>query len=203
MSLLDALNDLTLVTSTVFKHTNTVPTCRQKCGACCFEPVYATRAEAALIIDTIRSLPNGEAGVQMVQVAVAAWLDKFSASDLYDQKKPAALDYRKLFMACPFLAADQNCDVYAVRPASCRMHFTVGDPAWCGNLERRTDQQYVDVPGTALVIPPLMEALMGVAGEVNAIDSTAASDHLGVMLAEVLGLEPRPSGARTIRGKPA
>lgn len=202
MSLLDALNELTLVTNAVFRQTNTTPTCGANCGACCFEPVYATRAEATLIIDTIRALPDGDAGVQSVRVAVAAWLDKFAASDLYDQEKPNALDYRALFLACPFLRADQNCDVYAVRPAGCRMHFTVDDPAGCGNLQRRRTQGYVDMTGTALVVPPLLEAIMDVGLAVYALDSDAVSDHLGVMLADVLGLDPRPSGARTIQGEP-
>jgi Fe-S-cluster containining protein len=201
VSLLDALNDLTLVTSEVFKQTNTTPTCGNKCGACCFEPVYATRAEAQLIIDTIRALPNGETGVQMVRVTVAAWLLRFAVSDLYEQQKPAALEYRALFMACPFLQADQSCDVYAVRPSGCRMHFTIGHPSWCGNLEKRREQQYVDVAGTALKIPPLMDALMEIGRQVHAVDPAGTTDHLGVMLADVLGLDPRPSGARETPGE--
>ena len=202
MSLLDALNELTVVINAIFRQTDTRPTCGANCGACCYEPVYATRVEAQLIIDTIRALPNGEAGVRMVRVAVTAWLDQFRASGLYYQEKPNAIEYRALLLACPFLGDDQNCDVYAVRPAGCRMHFTIGDPSWCGNLEQRRKQDYVDVTGTALVIPPLMEALMDVGRQVHAIDSDATSDHLGVMLADVLGLDPSPSGARTIRGEP-
>ena len=71
MSVLDSLNELTVVINAVFRQTDTRPTCGANCGACCFEPVYATRVEAQLIIDTIRDLPNGEAGIRMVRLAVA------------------------------------------------------------------------------------------------------------------------------------
>lgn len=202
MSLLDALNDLTVTVSTVFKHSDQPPpTCGANCGACCYEPVYATWAEATLIISTIRSLPNGEAGIKMVKLSVQHWIKAFEESDLHHQDRPKAIEYRRLFLACPFLTADQNCDVYAVRPGGCRMHFTNGDPSWCGNLEKRTEQSYVDVEGTALVIPPLLDAIMALAREAIAIDPEAEGDHLGVMLAEVLDLNPEPSGARTRKGE--
>lgn len=190
-----ALERLSAVLHDTLAASGDVPTCAKGCAACCEEPMYATRAEAAACVDAVRAA-GGEAAVGRLRFWVAEWLALLRRTPLWHERRPDAIAYRRLRLKCPLLTAQDTCGVYAARPAGCRMHVTKGPREGCEDLAKRRDQTYIDVVGSALRIPPLLAAIREASDASVDADGTVAVDHLGVMLGEVLGLDAPASGAR-------
>lgn len=91
--------------------------CRKGCSACCHLHVAIIQHEARLALDL--ALARG-------LVIDRPRLERQSAA------KGAAWDLLpKADRACVFLGAQGECQIYEHRPASCRKHMVMSDPALC------------------------------------------------------------------------
>lgn len=89
--------------------------CKAGCGWCCHQQVGLSVPEAVRIAVHIRTLPEAE-GTAMTQ-RLRHVAEKTKGMD--------TLDWARSRTACPFLGADGNCMIYAVRPLRCRGAYSV------------------------------------------------------------------------------
>lgn len=106
--------------------------CAAGCAACCRYWVEATPLEAIDIADELRAKGRDTP-------LMRAKLE--SVGNLMQRKTHE--EYWRLGRYCPLLGPDRKCSVYSVRPATCRLHQSVTDPALCD--ESRGDR--IDVDG--------------------------------------------------------
>ena len=140
--------------------------CARGCFACCYEPVYASRAEAQHIVDGLT-----EARKILVKERLVDWL---ADADL-TSKTITSLRWRRLLIPCPLLK-DNECSVYERRPIGCRMFFAVSNPENCSGPARR-HQLFVSYP---------KDITIAIAGTAWQIEPNIVMDHLGVHLANIL-----------------
>ena len=133
--------------------------CRRGCANCCRLAVHATWPEAQVLAATL----NGE---QMARLdAHVARLRQEGEDDV--NLLAYLRRHRDTLSGCPFLDAGGACDVYSVRPLSCRALHSTRPGDWCG-LDLATlpaidkelylqslDPQWVDVPTHFLSRPRL------------------------------------------------
>ncbi|MDT8440927.1 MAG: YkgJ family cysteine cluster protein [Desulfuromonadales bacterium] len=97
--------------------------CRPGCAACCRLAVHCSLAEAVAVA----------AGLDAARERIlSAYVDRLLAA------APGLADLASYLRAhcrglgpCPFLASDGRCDIYAVRPLSCRALLSTRPAAWC------------------------------------------------------------------------
>jgi len=162
-----------------------VPSCRRGCFACCYEPVYAERREAALALEAAEALPEEERAE--IRERIRTWMDAIKASAILQAETPHVADYRKLRLPCPFLK-DGECRIYADRPMGCRTHFAVGPREACEDDGRRLGQQFMYVPD--ILTGPMFEILDG--------PGSLVMDHFGLFLGEILLGEKVESASRSM-----
>lgn len=92
--------------------------CRRGCSQCCRQHVTVTKPEALLLLHYARA-----EGVPIDWQRVQRQSQHASLARWHEQ--PPA-DW-----ACAFLSAQGECTVYEHRPAVCRKHAVIGDPAQC------------------------------------------------------------------------
>lgn len=170
--------------------------CKAGCFACCDEPVYATRAEAALLVEAVRR--QGPEAFDAFRKRVIIWIRKFMVSDLWDVDMPPVVQYRSRRLTCPLLI-DGKCSAYAYRPMGCRLHLMQGSSKPCEDLTLRSRAKYVEVLATAQRF-----GHMGVIFAMN--EATQASsdpehghfvvDNLVVLMAEAMGIAAPPTASR-------
>ena len=198
-----ALLHLSETMDAVFESTKEPITCQKRCSSCCFEPVYVSQPEINLML---KAVDDGATPYTREELfaATEAWVKTFVSAGFLTQERVSAHDYRAAHVRCPLLFGKKDyrgtCGVYDVRPAGCRMHFTRGERTGCEDLEKRKDQKYIDVVGTAMQARPIADALINIA--MKARDEQegggVASDHLGIMLAQALGIPCPDSAARVV-----
>jgi Fe-S-cluster containining protein len=154
------------------------PTCGKNCPACCYEPVYAERTEAALI--AARLLTMDPDVRQRVLQRARAWVQAFEPSALRMQEQPDVLEYRQLRLACPLLE-DGECLVYEDRPNGCRAHVALGPRERCEDHSKRRDQMFM--MNNEFMAGAMMKLAAGVAVDGHA---ELLMEHLGLLLAEAL-----------------
>jgi Fe-S-cluster containining protein len=155
------------------------PCCTAGCHACCSEPVYASQAEVAHIVETLTPRQIAE-----VKFLLPQWLQH--TQPIMSQNMPDAVAYRALNVPCVLLDPGLGlCTVYPRRPLSCRTWFALTNPAAC-DLPARSHQKYANFsPG-----------IFYATGIPVAVNGMVIMDHLGVLLAEkLLGLDI-PSASR-------
>lgn len=91
--------------------------CKRGCSACCSLFVEITHDEAALIK---KDLVKSGLKIDREKLARQAMVD---AKKWHDQSKED--------QKCVFLGVDGACQIYPVRPVSCRKYFSVDDPKRC------------------------------------------------------------------------
>lgn len=101
-------------------------TCRPGCSACCSQLPITTLPEAVAIAEFVLSL--GTAGEEQART----WSQKFleNVARFSDTGLDASLYFEERIV-CPFLNEERLCDVYSVRPSSCRHLYVTSDPALC------------------------------------------------------------------------
>lgn len=106
--------------------------CRKGCAFCCYLSVDITLHEADLLLEMCQSEDISIDWKRVVKQARKA--DDFNSLDYQDRK-------------CPFLADDDSCKVYRLRPNSCRKLVVVSDPKKCDTLNHNGAQvaRLVDV----------------------------------------------------------
>ncbi len=92
-------------------------TCRQGCAHCCLIPVMVTIPEAVVALDY--------AEAQGIAVDELKLRRQARYGDAMWFEQPAA------DLTCVFLTEAKSCAIYPARPASCRKHFSAGDPDEC------------------------------------------------------------------------
>lgn len=110
------------------RHPGVIP-CRMGCTACCHGPFDISAADAALLRAGLATLPadRREAARQRAQALLRRfrelfpdWGPPYDVADLgedeFDELADALADE-----PCPLLGADGSCELYAWRPAVCRM----------------------------------------------------------------------------------
>lgn len=91
------------------------PACKAGCGWCCHQQVGVTVPEAIRIAVHIRSLPETDSAAMAARVVAVAELSRGMNTTKWAQAR----------IACPFLGADGNCMIYAVRPLRCRGAYSI------------------------------------------------------------------------------
>ena len=114
--------------------------CRSGCGACCSQLVPISKAEGAILLKLIESMPAEKQGqVRSRFAANMAVLNEHGlletlekATSNHDKKelKALGLTYFGLNLPCPFLQ-NQSCSIHPQRPLSCREYLVVSDPKFC------------------------------------------------------------------------
>lgn len=98
--------------------------CGPGCGNCCALTVNCSLAEAlavARVLDApLRALLDAAAARIVAHARECTDARTFLSS------------YRRAVGPCPFLDADSNCAIYAVRPLACRALLATRPPDWCG-----------------------------------------------------------------------
>lgn len=110
------------------------PTCTKGCSACCELLVVLTAVEADALADRVVNDPALKGDVE----AILANLDRQSVALVWgaDDIGPLRHEWWQARHQCALLDPETKlCRVYEYRPAPCRTHLVVSDPALCG---RRT-----------------------------------------------------------------
>lgn len=155
------------------------PACAAGCAACCFEPVYAERAEAEYLL---QDMPEDTRAA--LALRVAEWWLRFEEEGLMGITPPEPEDFRGLLryrsarLPCPLLA-DDHCDVYATRPFGCRTHTALGHRQRCEVDRERPMQQFIRLQPQAH--GHFFSILMGAAPAFF-----FQFDHLGIWLGHLL-----------------
>lgn len=93
--------------------------CKPKCSSCCVRPVRITLAEAAAIVDSLKSKNLWE---KVKKIAI-----EYEEFDEIDQ-----LTWLRMKISCPVLDTDSNlCMAYENRPLTCSIHYVDSDPKGC------------------------------------------------------------------------
>ncbi|MEO6094677.1 MAG: YkgJ family cysteine cluster protein [Fibrobacteria bacterium] len=108
--------------------------CKKGCGACCYQAVPLSPAEAWMIADVVASLPADRKAATLERFAAAkARLSEAGFGERSLQGAGEAevmklgIDYFRLRIPCPFLV-DDACSIHPNRPSACR-EFLVSSPA--------------------------------------------------------------------------
>lgn len=97
-------------------------TCKRGCAHCCYLLTGVTAAEAAPIAEKLFEKPDWkEIVARLADTARRSSFDGLTRLSFFKEKVP-----------CAFLDLKKNeCEIYELRPAACRSHFVVSDPAFC------------------------------------------------------------------------
>jgi len=92
--------------------------CKRKCSGCCRRMVYITVAEAIVIHEHLEK--------------AGRWPEVFQKCSqmLSSVRNSSPMSWFRMNVACPVLS-DDDCLAYAVRPATCAVHFVLSDPSLC------------------------------------------------------------------------
>ncbi|HEX5417623.1 MAG TPA: YkgJ family cysteine cluster protein [Chloroflexota bacterium] len=110
------------------------PACRRGCSFCCYQLVPLTVLEAQRIASNLATRTRSERrdlgqAIDRQEKRFAAWVQEYHPSNIQDRQ--TNLSYLKQRIPCPFLGAEDECRVYAVRPLICRGHHALGTSANC------------------------------------------------------------------------
>ena len=121
-------------------------TCTKGCAACCELLALITWPEAALIAETLR-----EQG--LVERFLSKLLEQAKQSDFegLDQES-----YWIRRIPCAFLGDDRLCQIYDVRPGTCRYHVAFSAPELCSIRPSGTVRQLDEGPIIAQALGPLL-----------------------------------------------
>lgn len=104
-------------------------TCRKGCGDCCKRfLISVTFPEAVAVAEYVLTEPKFSLQKARIFKQLHAQVAAFAEA----QAKKDVSHYRQAQVACPFLSSENTCEVYKVRPSSCRLHYAVSDPVHCG-----------------------------------------------------------------------
>lgn len=116
----------------VLRSGGTAPSCSRGCSHCCRH--YVSSVEPYELIFLHGRIARGPAYPSQViglhrRATLFHSLRRESDGELAEDK--ALYRYYLRGVPCPFLGSDGACGVYEARPMSCRMFFSLSDPAFC------------------------------------------------------------------------
>lgn len=88
------------------------------CGACCHESVGASFAEAEIILDSIKQMPEDQRCILLQKIFEYCF-------EIYQNRKK-----------CPFLKEDNSCTIYEIRPLNCRVYGHWDEAEYNENYKR-------------------------------------------------------------------
>jgi Fe-S-cluster containining protein len=117
-------------------------TCAPGCHACCSMYVSIKPVEAEVLARYVRRSPNLLGRLQTYMALLKSreetpdYQRKIKAIQSSRKNKKSRADERaqlhlSLKLPCPFLSEEGYCDVYPIRPATCRAYYVVSDPKEC------------------------------------------------------------------------
>ena len=142
--------------------------CKKGCGACCAQAVPLAPAEARLIRDLVKALPEPRRSTvrdrfRAARQAIeqAGLLDTFLDTSGLDSAEILELgrEYLRLQIPCPFLE-DQACSIHPQRPVRCREYLVTSSPEFCAGPEAAAITR-VQLPAEVL------SAMLAVGGEAS------------------------------------
>lgn len=152
--------------------------CRKGCNACCFDIPSGLRVmELVYLYDVLWGMGRKAReyfelmkldSIRFQEILAPKIGDKQKISASSPEYREAQLEYLKEGRPCAFLGDDGGCDIYEHRPISCRMYFSLTDPAWCD-------------PGSGkfeLSVHPRMEPHKEIDEAMLAIDSRLGMDDV-------------------------
>lgn len=131
--------------SLVLNHSSVENTCRIKCTSCCYHWVEDINSfEAEIIADYIRK----NMAEQIPAIVKICEEDQKELEHLYKHVQEKLLDsqdecgdidevdlllsvFYQMRRPCPLLGKDGICQVYQVRPLTCRIYMSFSDPSLC------------------------------------------------------------------------
>lgn len=114
-------------------------TCREGCSSCCKLPASATVAEMAPVVSYL----SDRKAVRALEQRIASYLE-VAASFVLNDPADRARFFKTMKMDCVFLR-DNKCEIYPLRPASCRFHYVVSHPKHCGPDDKRGVVDQIDL----------------------------------------------------------
>lgn len=119
----DKLESFTEKWLTEYKESGKTIFCQAGCSGCCNLAVHATLPEAARVA---KKLPD------QLHSRISAYITRLkecltSAKDM----KSYLRQHRTTIGPCPFLDLNGHCDIYALRPLSCRALLSTRPADWC------------------------------------------------------------------------
>jgi Fe-S-cluster containining protein len=116
----------------VLRTGESAPACSRGCSHCCHHYVASVEPFELIFmhgrVARGSDYPSQVIGLHRRTTLFHSLRGRF-AGDLAEDK--ALYQYYLRGAPCPFLGADGACGVYASRPMSCRMFFSLSDPAFC------------------------------------------------------------------------
>lgn len=97
--------------------------CRARCARCCSVAVHTTYPEAELIAVSLDREQEQKLDDHVEKLLREA--EDFADLRTYLRK------HSEMIGPCPFLARDECCSVYEIRPLSCRALLSTRPPEWC------------------------------------------------------------------------
>jgi len=152
-------------------------TCSKGCAACCEELLHVSELETRLIVDSLSDTQKEDLRQRVLQ-----WLEQ--VGDRLDDREPDGLEYRSWRIPCPLLK-NGVCSVYDKRPLRCRSTLTDGPRQACEDLSLRPTQRFIEIPELkSAVAERLLQAHLAAGYK------EFKFGHLGMMLADCLGVSP-------------
>jgi len=120
--------------------------CTKGCSGCCHLLTMVTLPEAIAIAEHVLPSPP------MLALEVEGYVARVHAiMDRFRDRPLNAQTWFESAIPCLFLTASRQCRVYPVRPAPCRYHYVVSDPARCDPPNDR-EVHKVDTRQAVLVV---------------------------------------------------
>lgn len=102
--------------------------CKQGCAGCCYQLVLASLPEAVAVAEYFLSNVQRRGLIPDIMRSLWAQLGSIEGANIAEHRQ----NYFQKKQACVFLVEETKlCSIYPVRPAACRHHFVVSDPALC------------------------------------------------------------------------
>lgn len=143
--------------------------CRAGCGVCCRHMVPVSPPEAFYLMEHIDSFDSGRR--RAVLKRFEGIVDTLTRHDMIDELLepaytdepilPAAREYFRLCLACPFLI-DEACSIHPHRPIACRDYNVASPPEWC---RQPYEHEVAKVPMPLPFSAPLARLTAAVTGE--------------------------------------
>lgn len=104
-------------------------TCREGCSHCCRLPASATIPEMVPVVAYLADRADWPRRRAELERKIRAYLAVSFPIDPRDDAARTAFFQAQI--PCVFLADDETCSVYPVRPSACRFHYSVSPPENC------------------------------------------------------------------------
>jgi Fe-S-cluster containining protein len=155
-------------------------TCKEGCAHCCMIPATATVPEMVPVVEELTSRSDWKERKPLLERELTKQLQAFDGVNILNEVERTRFFNRKI--ACMFLK-DKRCEIYTLRPASCRYHMVVTSPDNCAHGASSSEVILVDLHKIENdVTIQAAKAFGSLTGGPIALAFVLAADLLGVKL---------------------